>query len=771
MRNREFWLPFGISFVVYALATAVSGRDVLAHPGSVALHDVGDPLLTTAIFHWTTTHVPFTDGWWQFPIFFPTRDALAFSEHLLGLSVVATPLEWLTGSPLVAYNLTALLTTPLCGGAMFALAWYLTRNTSAAFLVGLAYAFAPYRVSQLPHIQMLGMFWAPVSLLGLHAYLDTRRARWLVLYGAAWAMQALANGYALFFFSLLVGLWVCWFVLFEGHWRVLGAIALATVVAALPLAPIVYKYLVVQQLHGLSRSVEEMQYFSADAASLLCASPLVTTWGWLQVGCGPEGQLFPGVALVLIACGGALLLAARTTAARMPRRLWIVAWVCLLIGVVYFAVIVSIVAVGPWRLALGPLRISASSLRKPLVIALPALTIALGLWWRFRRRARDTSTLNFYLATALLMWLLSLGPSIHVLGRDTHVPGLFNVLLYLPGVTGLRVPARFWMMSVLSLCVAASLVLAFVLARRSARTARLMTAALAVAVIADGWVARVPAPAVPAMPLFPETLANRLVMRLPYGDQLTDIDATYEAVIGGWTSINGYSGYWPNYHLAVVDAVRQEDGHGLFDAFRAYGDLDVIVAKHDTRLIRMVEAQPGVRPIENALVTSRYRLPRRGRVGEGLSAGGRVAVAALRSTCSAGALPLAVDGHRQSGWSCFSDAGQAQTLTVDAGRSTSVGALVMTLGPRIDVFPRELNVATSVDGVTWSPVWHGGVLAQAIRGGIASPSSLRLTSPVTPRETRYIRVEHPADRQPYYWWISELEVWSDNTGVPDNRES
>jgi hypothetical protein len=103
---------------------------------------------------------------------------------------------------------------------------------------------------------------------------------------------------------------------------------------------------------------------------------------------------------------------------------------------------------------------------------------------------------------------------------------------------------------------------------------------------------------------------------------------------------------------------------------------------------------------------------------------------------------------------------------VDVGRSASVGAVVMTLGPRVGDVPRELDVATSADGAAWSPVWHGSVLAQAVRGGIASPSSLRLTIPFTPREVRYIRVVHPAGREPYYWWISELEVWSANTGVP-----
>ena len=74
-----------------------------------------DPLLIAGILQWNAIHVPFTDAWWQFPIFYPAADALAFSEHLLGVSLIATPLDWLTGNPVVAANLSRLLTFPLCG--------------------------------------------------------------------------------------------------------------------------------------------------------------------------------------------------------------------------------------------------------------------------------------------------------------------------------------------------------------------------------------------------------------------------------------------------------------------------------------------------------------------------------------------------------------------------------------------------------------------------------------------------------------------------------
>ena len=144
-----------MSLLVYTIITAIIGRDVLAHLGSTIANDAGDPLLTAAILKWNATHLPLTDAWYQFPIFYPTRDTLTFSEHLLGLSVIASPIYWLTGDIVITYNLVLLLTFPLCGIAMYALIVRLTGSAAGAFIAGLAFAFAPYRISQLPHIQML----------------------------------------------------------------------------------------------------------------------------------------------------------------------------------------------------------------------------------------------------------------------------------------------------------------------------------------------------------------------------------------------------------------------------------------------------------------------------------------------------------------------------------------------------------------------------------------------------------------------------------------
>ena len=87
---------FALSAAFYILVTVVLGRAVLAQPGSVILSDEGDPLFVAALLRWNATTLPLSDAWWQFPIFHPTRDAIAFSEHVLGLSPIATPLYWLT---------------------------------------------------------------------------------------------------------------------------------------------------------------------------------------------------------------------------------------------------------------------------------------------------------------------------------------------------------------------------------------------------------------------------------------------------------------------------------------------------------------------------------------------------------------------------------------------------------------------------------------------------------------------------------------------------
>src|SRR5215831_6294236 len=157
------WLP---PAALFAVLTLVFAAPVLGHFRSSIPHDAGDPVLNTWILWWNTQRLPLTSAWWDAPMFFPMRGAFALSEVLLGLLPITGPIQWLTGSPLVAYNTAFVLSFFLCALAAYALALEITGTRDAAVLCGLAFAFAPYRMGQLSHLQMLAYYGAPLMLLG-----------------------------------------------------------------------------------------------------------------------------------------------------------------------------------------------------------------------------------------------------------------------------------------------------------------------------------------------------------------------------------------------------------------------------------------------------------------------------------------------------------------------------------------------------------------------------------------------------------------------------
>jgi hypothetical protein len=408
------------------------------------------------------------------------------------------------------------------------------------------------------------------------------------------------------------------------------------------------------------------------------------------------------------------------------------------------------------------LHLSVSSLRKVLLVALPATALSLVLSPRLRSVANRRPVLAFYVFAAFLTWALALGPTIMSMGTDTHAYGPFTLLLALPGMASLRVPARFWMITIVCLGVVAGLVVAEVVVRRRRVPRALLTGALTVIVLADGWVNPMPTVPIETLPFAPATLAGRVVLRLPVRD-VVDMPATYEAVVGGWRSINGYSGYGPNYYAALAYGIMAHDAT-VFDPFRNLTDVDVVLSnKEDGSLVQFVEQQRDVQRIAALSEFSHYVLPRTGRAEEGRSAGSRVAVAAVHGSCHADALPLATDGDVSTVWACDPSTSE-QTIDVDLGHDVMTGAVVDRIDRYADQFPRDFIVETSIDRVTWTPAWQGSLAGQAIRGGLDDPKSIRVVVPYAPRMTRYIRLRHPAGKD--YWVISELEVWSSNTGVP-----
>ena len=305
--------PFLAAGACYSAVTLVLTYPLILNISSALPADGRDASFAAWILWWNAHAVPFTQAWWNAPIFYPISGSLGFSETLLGLTPVTTPIQWLGGSPIVAYNVIFLLSFPLSGIAAHGLVYSLTRRHDAAFIAGLAYAFNPYRIAQLPHIQMLASFWMPVALLGLHAFARARRWRSLVLFITAWLLQGLSNAYFLLFLPVLVGLWLLWFLPPWTNWRPMALVATASAAAAVLLAPLATGYYVIHERFGLSQSFGEIAAAGVHPGSVLNMSPLLWLWHSPFPSLEPEKQLFPGVTVIVLIAAG-VVVAMRTGA-------------------------------------------------------------------------------------------------------------------------------------------------------------------------------------------------------------------------------------------------------------------------------------------------------------------------------------------------------------------------------------------------------------------------------------------------------------------------
>src|SRR5262249_31150968 len=160
-----------VAAVYSSLAIAMTWP-LAARPASVLPHDAYDPTLVTWILWWDAHTRPFTEQWWNAPFFWPMKGALALSEHLAGVSILTTPLQWFGLTPVASYNVAFLASFPLAALAFHALAVALTGRHDVAAVGAVAWAFGPYRFAQVSHLQMLWTFGVPLALLALHRYHD-----------------------------------------------------------------------------------------------------------------------------------------------------------------------------------------------------------------------------------------------------------------------------------------------------------------------------------------------------------------------------------------------------------------------------------------------------------------------------------------------------------------------------------------------------------------------------------------------------------------------
>jgi hypothetical protein len=127
--------------------------------------ELGDPLFNLYVIKWGVHQIRLgLPDFWNANLFYPTRGALALSDHLLGPAAELAVFETVVPNAIAGYNF--LFLSSFVASAL-ATCWVLRRcglSWVAAVLGGWMFAFSPFRIAQTTHLQMLIAQWIPLTL-------------------------------------------------------------------------------------------------------------------------------------------------------------------------------------------------------------------------------------------------------------------------------------------------------------------------------------------------------------------------------------------------------------------------------------------------------------------------------------------------------------------------------------------------------------------------------------------------------------------------------
>ena len=291
--------------------TVVATWPQARHMGD-ALSDFGDAKLVARILHWDFAQTLRNPGeLFQLNFFHPARYVLAFSENLYGVSFFGFPLLASGASAVLNYNVLLLLGMFSSALSAWALARHVTGDPLASAAAGVVYAFLPWRMEQIPHLQFQWGAFLCLTLLFLLRYLESGRRRDLVLFAAAFGWNALANVHYAFFSGFLVAVAMGWAWLraVPERGRRIGTAVVATGVASLPFLPFAAGYRAASRLYGFQRGLSEIQVFSGRWTDFLSAGEKNWMWGAVTARFqAPERHFFPGVAAIALAVAALVIL-------------------------------------------------------------------------------------------------------------------------------------------------------------------------------------------------------------------------------------------------------------------------------------------------------------------------------------------------------------------------------------------------------------------------------------------------------------------------------
>lgn len=179
--------------VVYAGLVWAVGAVAWFYPANLATHLSGwDARCELNVMQWDVHCFQEGKSWaelWQLPMLYPEENMLANSDHMLGGAVLYWPFEFLTGNPVLAFNLWILLVLALDFTVAYVVARRLLGSRAGALLAAVLFTFGFFRILNNQHAHLLPQFATPLLFLAAVRIAEGKGWRWPVVGGLALAAQ------------------------------------------------------------------------------------------------------------------------------------------------------------------------------------------------------------------------------------------------------------------------------------------------------------------------------------------------------------------------------------------------------------------------------------------------------------------------------------------------------------------------------------------------------------------------------------------------------
>jgi hypothetical protein len=247
-------------------------------------------------------------------IFYPLTNTIAYSDTLWAQSVFTNPVIWITNNPIVAENISVLMTFPLSAIAMFLLSFYLTKNIVASFLSGLFYAFCYPRLSQIGHLPTISNHWLPLYILFLLKFLQDGKIKNFILVCLSYLLSIASSIYFGVFLIPITACIICIDILkrirthtlYEYKEKIMRMIPIL-IPFFLILGVILFPYIRLKiEYPEIKRSIDDMTHLRANLIDYISVLPTsFNPFTFLPVNTN-EHVLFPTLTLFILSCIGIL---------------------------------------------------------------------------------------------------------------------------------------------------------------------------------------------------------------------------------------------------------------------------------------------------------------------------------------------------------------------------------------------------------------------------------------------------------------------------------